>query len=173
MKVNNGSGEVKFVVAGTSGQWEWAAKDAHTTILQVFTPLGNQAPSIEIIWDAYQRQIEAHSAPLVSKAEAGQIIRKAAEIIEKHGWIQGAIGSYAHGFCVLGAIVETRATRGNAAANMFFLWLVEVGGVDKFGSIPQWNDNITRTQEEVLQYMYKFADEYAPMSPLTELGETF
>lgn len=102
-----------------------------------------------------------------SDLQAGQIIRQAAKTIEKYGWIQGAAGSHAHGFCILGAINIQQSMLGNVAAQMFFDWLKGIIG-DEYAHIPHWNDHRDRTKEEVLKYMFKFADEFDPRPALTE-----
>lgn len=99
----------------------------------------------------------------------GQVVRNAAKMIEKHGWIQGALGSHASGFCIAGAVaaVTTPAIQNGFDSNIrqktfdeFTKWLRELESMNLF--IPEWNDKEGRTKEEVLLYMNKFADEMDP-----------
>lgn len=97
----------------------------------------------------------------------GQVMRKAAKLIEEHGWIQGALGSHDSGFCIAGAVAVVTAPAIIFDSNIrqmtfdeFTHWLRELESMNLF--IPEWNDKEGRTKEEVLLYMNKFADEMDP-----------
>lgn len=95
--------------------------------------------------------------------ETGRTLRKAAQLIETRGWVQGWYGTDRDGFCISGAI---RNVAGNdwiseSVATEFFRWLTEAGAIDKNQySVPAWNDAPERTQEDVILYLNKCADEF-------------
>ena len=75
------------------------------------------------------------------------LLLKAANMIETHGWIQGA-ASNGHGFCALGAICLTGE---NYCAAIDALHRI-------VPQIMDWNDAPGRTKEEVIATLRKAAE---------------
>lgn len=101
-------------------------------------------------------------------SEAGRVVRRAAKFIEEHGWVQGTEGSKKYGFCTVGAIrnalplATPEQENLRAAALMRFSTWLRVSVDESINWIPMWNDDKSRTRDEVLLYMNKFADEMDP-----------
>lgn len=111
----------------------------------------------------------------------GYVVRKATEYIKEYGWKQRAFGSIHSGFCMLGAmreaclrdlVVEGEVARIRAYSAMsddIGEWLVNLSGGVPFihssvlaAHATHFNDDPSRTEEEVLLHMNKFADEIDP-----------
>lgn len=89
-----------------------------------------------------------------------QILLKAADILETHGWCQKSFGDYHHGFCAIGAIRAVTAQPWD-----------KVGITDPDGrraamklyrnirgqTIALWNDTYGRTKEEVIAKLREVA----------------
>lgn len=110
-----------------------------------------------------------HPKPTATQ-NAGRTLRKAADIIEDRGWIQGMLGNAREGFCAIGAIVYT--LHGHAIsipkdANMvrdrFATWLI-THTEGAFLGIEPWNDSKDNSKEMVIQTMRKAADDLDPQS---------
>lgn len=107
--------------------------------------------------------------------ESGQIVRRAAEMIEEFGWIQGSIGGRNIGMCARGAIYHSAraqtadwvmpAKRAEDAFTKFLVGIPADCHSYIVPTLPCWNDEPDRTAEEVLQWMHKFADEADPQRP--------
>jgi hypothetical protein len=114
-----------------------------------------------------------HPKP-TAEQNAGRLVRRAAQILEDRGWIQGDVGDGQRGMCARGAIIfAARGTTNTEAIDNqvwltereFTRWLAgtEVGSESTaWRAVPMWNDTPGRTKEEVVQYMRKFADEVDP-----------
>ena len=103
--------------------------------------------------------------PKQTKAsQSGRIVRKAIRIINEHGWIQGLYGSDNVGYCTVGAIHKSvpvgYRNLAAEAETQFGEWLSTHDNTIR--SIIAWNDSRERTEEEVILYMSKFADEFDP-----------
>lgn len=114
---------------------------------------------------------------------SGAIVRRAAEVIEKHGWVQGTAGDTEYGMCIRGAInfVEVQELDSPISTGSEYEFSEWMDGIGQFVElraahtliaraggrylIPLWNDERGRTKEEVLLYMNKFADEVDPQGP--------
>ncbi|WIF20579.1 hypothetical protein SEA_JFLIX2_89 [Rhodococcus phage Jflix2] len=104
-------------------------------------------------------------------------LRRAADLIEKHGWIQGDYGDMSQGYCAIGAL--SRAALATASDGTYdgSLHLLEAAipttfpdnpntWSGKFSRVVEWNDTPGRTREEVLQLFRKAAgDEQAIEAP--------
>lgn len=99
-------------------------------------------------------------------ADAGRLVRKAAEIIDDSGW---AIGSLQSGtsFCISGAL--NKAYCGNPLLNRDRIKNIPLLDLSHkmldqfFGmNIELWNDVVADTKENVIRYLNKFADEHDP-----------
>ena len=151
--------------------FEWAATD-WADIKTLW--LNQELPPVQVTtppngsWEAYLANIHQQQAdPFYCDNEtAGKIIRGAAQKIEQFGWVQGRGIVYFEGlvvgYCVVGAIEAVEHKRvGRVAADMFLDWLRQF--IEPVTGIPSWNDAPGRTKEEILGYMHKFADEFAPL----------
>lgn len=111
---------------------------------------------------------------------AGRTIRQAARIIEDKGWRRGTTGDDETGMCARGAIARVLigsqsgySTTIQRVEELFgrFLgyhfdkdeyFVVQMADGTPYVPVTIWNDRDERTQEEVLQWMHKFADEADP-----------
>jgi hypothetical protein len=98
----------------------------------------------------------------VTDEVAARVLDTAADLIDKHGWVQRSWGSEKTGYCALGATLhamgELTATpiplpdfngviaRANGA-------LAAEIGLDSNSGIVGWNDAFDRTQDEVVDHM--------------------
>src|SRR5258706_912892 len=101
--------------------------------------------------------------PKNSARDAGRLMRQAAKVLEDREWLQGTLQS-GNAFCMRGAIYF--ALCGNSSPRfphrlatvteiLFSKWV-------ETPSVMGFNDHIGRTKEEVLETMYKFAEEHDP-----------
>lgn len=101
------------------------------------------------------------------KAELAEVYEKAAEYLEKYGWCQastfkGFAGGMGEGnpSCLAIAIGEA----GNGLAIMKLLaWkfaaaTLELDTYDPFGVVVRWNDEPTRTEDEVINTLHALAN---------------
>jgi hypothetical protein len=82
-----------------------------------------------------------------------QILNKAADILEKYGWVQNRFGNERMGFCALGAFNKVAPTKifANSAFQAKELLRGTVRTInDGNSNIVEWNDHSTRTKEEVI-----------------------
>jgi hypothetical protein len=80
-----------------------------------------------------------------------QVLLDAANILEERGWIQGGFGNASRGYCMMGAIGETRADE-----NWQLMAMIALN--QKFGQpMEQWNDTPGRTKEEVIAMLRETA----------------
>ena len=78
--------------------------------------------------------------------DAGEVLLKAAEIIEERGWCQNAL-SNGTGFCAVGALGMASRERGGQGFTEAWARLeANVLGLN----VADWNDNPFRTKEEVV-----------------------
>jgi len=92
-------------------------------------------------------------------------LRRAADLIEEHGWVQGEYGNKRKGYCVIGALgrealpmtYHDAVVRLDAALPDTF-----PEKTSRFQRLVEWNDTPGRTRDEVLQLFRKAAgDEQA------------
>lgn len=108
---------------------------------------------------------------------AGQVARAAADLIEKHGWVQRSYGDADRGYCMVGAMnAAVNPTRGTTLAfdhhryaDMLGIWMkpyVTLSPGDFCdgcaNEVTTFNDTPGRTKEEVVLHLRKFADEMDP-----------
>jgi hypothetical protein len=82
------------------------------------------------------------------KDEAAELLEKAADAIDVHGWRQNNFGTKITGFCIIGAL---RHADNDQHSSAFYDALYQIGDriVFHWGWIAHWNDNPDRTQGEV------------------------
>lgn len=80
------------------------------------------------------------------------VLRNAAKLIEKHGWVQGCFGDKRLGYCAAGAINHV-APSGAAAG----LAKDKLRQLAPDGLITLWNDAPGRTKDEVVAALRKAA----------------
>jgi hypothetical protein len=68
------------------------------------------------------------------------------DVIRRHGWLQGKLGGSGGPRCALGAICEAEGLQGNLDDYYEAMR-------DRVGDIPDWNDMVAQTVEEVLEVM--------------------
>ena len=83
------------------------------------------------------------------------ILLDAANLIERHGWIQGAYGRPDRGYCLFGAVFE--ASKYDSDNPWAALVDQEVTGGDPIG----WNDAEGRTREQVIGLLRSAAESAA------------
>lgn len=103
---------------------------------------------------------------------AGRRLRRAIEVIETYGWQQGTYGNDEIGFCTVGALcydegeVATNIRQRSIAIwNAYFVlehWLTENFGC--LVSVEAWNDRQVTSQDDVLSYLRKAADDLDPQT---------
>jgi hypothetical protein len=74
-----------------------------------------------------------------------QVLRKAAEVIEEFGWIQGEYGGADEGYCVDGAI----QCAAHGAYDRFLARSLLCGYL-RASWLPLWNDAPERTKDQVI-----------------------
>lgn len=91
-----------------------------------------------------------------------EVLNKAADLIEKYGWIQGSLGWRHAGFCALGGIYQATSDLGpipclvsNALVSGTKAQLRETIGLS---DIAEWNDDPLRTKEEVVAKLREAAN---------------
>jgi hypothetical protein len=116
-----------------------------------------------------ERPVEA---PAVTEAD---ILRRAADVLEEFGWCRGSIAETADGypvgvadpraarFCVMGALARAGHdlgldypqcwSRGTSAVADAHWWLNDFLGA----RAVHWNDDITRTKEDVVSLLRRMA----------------
>lgn len=90
-----------------------------------------------------------------------EVLRKAAEYLETHGWMQGDYGVPGGPSCLLGAMRKT--TRATTPDYDIAYWAIRksVGG-----RLPvEWNDQPGRTAEEVIAKLREVADQLDAKDP--------
>jgi hypothetical protein len=96
--------------------------------------------------------------------DIAEVLEDAAAIIDRVGWVKGALDREEHGevvgYCAVGAI--GMATTGQSRSNnvlagcaqlVLSSWLREHELLGKVQALPLWNDERTRTKEEVIEAM--------------------
>ena len=103
---------------------------------------------------------------------AKDVAALAAEYIELHGWLQGALGDCEGKVCALGAVAKIFGAsfeedgsgfKGAPPLSMPFFffeygfgqYLERMHGA--FPSIPDWNDNVCESQEQVVETLRAYA----------------
>ena len=86
---------------------------------------------------------------------ARELLLRAADHIERYGWMQGELGPPGSRCCALGAIaaVQTTYWARSEAATTLEAWLLRQRGSNSFDggfSITFWNDTLGRTAAEVV-----------------------
>lgn len=104
---------------------------------------------------------------------AVELLHKAADLLNEHGWVQGAYASkFGGGMCALGALncastwdVETgtgEPDHPDEAVAMIeealIKWLQRKGRIGPDGSIVLWNDHPDRDAGEVIDTLHEFAN---------------
>jgi hypothetical protein len=104
---------------------------------------------------------------------AGQVARQAATVIEQRGWHQGGWLGPNGAVCIRGAFNVAAygiSAMGKSPAELEFTrWMATLVVVPTNGIEPcldLWNDDKSRTKEEVLAYLNKFAEEHDPQPVL-------
>lgn len=95
-----------------------------------------------------------------SKRKAAQILRKAAALIDKVGWHQGSYENYGTGqLCALGAINTTAAGRPSKDYSVELNHELAMKAMKRVigRRIPDWNDEVGRSREEVTAAMRRTA----------------
>lgn len=81
-----------------------------------------------------------------------EVCAKAAELIRQHGWMQGRFGDKRNGYCLQGAL--NFAYDGRPRGCRVPLEVVDLIGVhlppSRWGNYVAWNDDPSRTIDEVL-----------------------
>jgi hypothetical protein len=106
--------------------------------------------------------------------QAGQTARQAVAIIEKYGWNQGGWTGVDGQICIRGAfnvVAYGIVAMGTSPEEQEFTeWMAELGVLpDNAAGNPclaGWNDEEDRTEDEVLAYLNKFAEEHDPQPVL-------
>ncbi len=120
-------------------------------------------PSVDALLSDNERPSRLPIHPLANlnkPATTMNVYEAAAGLIERCGWRQGAFGSPAVGFCLLGALVEVSGERLGAnksrwAFHTIRRWADDLEiwdpGRSGFNSIVRWNDRPARSIDEVLE----------------------
>ena len=74
-----------------------------------------------------------------------EVCARAAELIREHGWVQGRFGDNRSGYCIYGAL-NTAFTAKPRSCSL----PAEVWNLLPIRSILSWNDDQSRTVDEVL-----------------------
>lgn len=82
-----------------------------------------------------------------------EVLLRAADLLEKRGWIQGAIGDSRHGYCVWGA-VHAAAHRKRSRTDDA-IWRLRHFIPDEFETY--WNDQPGQTAENVIATLRRAA----------------
>ena len=92
------------------------------------------------------------------------VLREAARILMRDGWIQGALhGDNGAGHCAIGATCAARDELGlsftlsDSAGFMLFRWLLREYG--PLRGVAAWNDAPERTAEDVILALKRAAEE--------------
>ena len=97
---------------------------------------------------------------MASKRNAAKILRKAAKLIEVHGFVKYSFGSYEHGFCALGAL--SAAGRGTTAGDRKSIGDRSLAAkalnrrlytVSGFGSVATYNDLQDTTAQDITKFL--------------------
>lgn len=89
----------------------------------------------------------------MTKANECTIIKRAVEILNNEGWIQGSYGGHKTGYCLIGALhtaaydIDSNLYDGAYGKVAHFLTIDN--NVTK-QTLPRWNDAKGRTKEEVI-----------------------
>lgn len=101
-------------------------------------------------------------APTEIKLEPWQeILLRAADILEEHGWVQGQIGYDGEGYCAFGAMIKALATVNHMGLDDAMMKLgnaVATIGSPFDSAIFRWNDREDRTKEQVISKMREVAN---------------
>ena len=93
---------------------------------------------------------------------AAEVLRRAADYIEEHGWRQQVLGCNGGPRCAVGAMCSAVGKSGiplsGDCPEMFAAWDALQASLDAF-SIAQWNDHRDRTATEVISTLRRVADE--------------
>lgn len=108
---------------------------------------------------------------MTNNRETAENLRKAAEIIETHGWVQNKLGNAEVGVCALGALdVAHNGFTDRHGHERWGLWLrvPGVGALANFinedgdghpAEIPAWNDHNDTDQALVVKTLLACADD--------------
>lgn len=93
--------------------------------------------------------------PLVVADPASDLLRKAADKIERCGWCQGTAQTYYGSFCALGALEHAQHAAGLHISVYFeaVSRLIDLLRLTQPASIATWNDTKGRTKEQVVSAM--------------------
>lgn len=107
---------------------------------------------------------------MTQKTEA-MVLRDAAAILERDGWVQGALHKHGGGHCLMGSVhaalgflrMEPLADEepGSTGALLFRCSRRLGGLLPDIPYLPEWNDAPERTLEEVLALLHAAADDAA------------
>lgn len=94
---------------------------------------------------------------------AADILNRAADELERHGWIQGKYGTTRGAKCIMGAIAF--AGVGKIPTSPFFRWNLQTMAANKIletctpprWTAVAWNDRAGRTKEQVIRLLRRAA----------------
>lgn len=97
------------------------------------------------------------------KAELAGIYERAAEYLEEYGWRQGGAGSHGYRRCFIGA---TASACGQTIGNAWSGWAINLwhnandlaAKVLEIDSITLWNDEPSRTKDEVINTLHALSN---------------
>ena len=95
--------------------------------------------------------------------EVGEVLRKAADYIDEHGWAQGHWDCETGCVCADGAIIQVAGEEHSSQATTAFDVASDVAKMRSSGtcySIISWNDQPGRTKEEVTRLLRDAAQWY-------------
>lgn len=104
----------------------------------------------------------------------GSAARQVIAIIERRGWHQGGWTGETGAVCIRGAFNIANyglvAMHPSLVEQKFTEWMTELGVLPDSDAgepcLAGWNDDESRTKEEVLAYLNKFAEEHDPQPVL-------
>lgn len=83
----------------------------------------------------------------------GEVLRRAADYIEQHGWCQNTMSTPSGRVCLVGALLAAAPDAGSAQVTRI---------LDRLGpGIVSWNDYVGRTKEEVTARLRSAAEQGA------------
>lgn len=81
-------------------------------------------------------------------------LRRASDLIRRHGWTQFKLGRTCGGFCLVGALVYVHSLEGQGV-NSYHGAVRRLSRILGTANLSAWNDAEGRTQEEVLDALEK------------------
>lgn len=95
---------------------------------------------------------------VIPTKEERQLAFRAAQLIEKYGWVQGHSGGPNEGYCILGALKAVQeGTIGSVAWVCAHICDVVYDGGEVF-SVVQWNEKRGRTKEDVIDLLVALSE---------------